>query len=233
MFSPYHRFSNCRKLENVVNALNTQGGISQEVFRAFNRYHFALVHKLKCAKSQVDNLDSLLSAAPSQEILSDSSDFIFKVNMSLDGFFYFSGSALDILAREVLSYFGLPLPNNVYFEKARSIISDSRPGDPILNRLNNPPWKSDFSMYRNALTHELTIARQFNINVWMDGATQRQTLILPLPDDPRVDPDDRTFRKYPDATKYCKSHMRRLLKLINIIYGDIHIRTVSNSGLPL
>lgn len=233
MFSPYHRFSNCRKLENVVNALNTQGGISQEVFRAFNRYHFALVHKLKCAKSQVDNLDSLLSATPSQEILSDFSDFIFKVNMSLDGFFYFGGSALDILAREVLSYFGLPLPNNVYFEKARSIISDSRPGDPILNRLNNPPWKSDFSMYRNALTHELTIAKQFNINVWMDGATQRQTFILPLPDDPRVDPDDRTFRKYPDATKYCKSHMRRLLKLINIIYGDIYIRTVSNSGLPL
>ena len=233
MFSPYHQFSNCRKLENIITALNTQGKISREVFIAFNRYHFALVHKLKCAKSQVDNLDSLLSTTSSQEIISDSSYFIFQANMSLDGFFYFSGSALDILAREILSYFGISLPTNVYFEKARQMISNNRPEDLILNRLTDPPWKSDFSMYRNALTHELIIAKQFNINVQLDGATQKQTLILPLPDDPRVDPDDRTFRKYPDVIDYCKSHIRRLLKLINAIYGDIYTRAVNNSRLPL
>jgi len=153
--------------------------------------------------------------------------------MSLDGFFYFGGSALDILAREVLSYFGISLPTNVYFEKAREIISNNRPGDLILNRLNNPTWKSDFSMYRNASTHELIIAKQFNINVCMDGATQKQTIILPLPDDPRVDPDDRTFRRYPNVIDYCKSHMRRLLKLINTIYGDIYTRAACNSRLPL
>jgi hypothetical protein len=153
--------------------------------------------------------------------------------MSLDGFFYFSGSALDILAREVLSYFGLPLPTRVYFEEAHQIISINRPGDLILNRLTNPTWKSDFSMYRNTLTHELIIANRFDIKIQVEGATQKQTLIFPLPDDPRVDLDDRTFKKYPDVTDYCKTHMRRLLKLINIIYGDIYIRTVSNSGLPL
>ena len=233
MFSPYHQFSNCRKLENIVNNLNAQGKVSREIFIAFNRYHFALVHKLKCAKSQVDNLDSLLSTTSSQEIVLNSSYFIFQVNMNLDGFFYFGGSALDILAREVLNYFGIPLLTNVYFEKAQIIVSHNRPGDLILNRLNKPTWKSDFSMYRNALTHELIIAKQFNINVCMDGTTQKHTLILPLPDDPRIDPDNRTFRKHPNVIDYCKSHMRRILKLINTIYGDIHTWAAGNSRLPL
>jgi len=233
MFSPYHQFSNRRRIENIVETLNTQGNISQDVFRAFKRYHFALVYKLKCAKSQVENLNSLLSAPPLEEIVLDCSNFIFQVNMSLDGFFYSGGSALDILAREVLSYFGEILPSKVYYCTARNIISRTRPGDSILSRLNDPSWKSDFSMYRNTCTHELIIAEQFSINLNRRGATQENTLILPLPDDPRVDPNERTFRKYPDVIDYCVSHMKRLLSLINTIYGEIYKRALSNSGLPL
>jgi len=233
MFSPYHQFPNRRRLENIVDTLNTQGNISQDVFRAFKRYHFALVYKLKCAKSHVDNLNSLLSTPPLEEIVSDCSNFIFHVNMSLDGFFSSGESALDILAREVLSYFNETLPTNVYYSKARNIISRTRPGDPILSRLNDPSWKSDFSMYRNTGTHELIIAEQFSINLNRRGATQENTLILPLPDDPRIDPNERTFRKHPDVIDYCESHMRRLLSLINTIYGDIYKRVVSNSRLPL
>ena len=233
MFSPYHQFLNNKRLENIVESLNSQGNVSQEAFRAFKIYHFALVYKLKCAKSQVDNLDSLLSTISPQEILSDSSDFIFQLNMSIDGFFYFSGSALDILAREVLSYFGETLPPKVYYCTARNIISNRRPGDPILSRLDDPLWKSDFTMYRNTLTHELIIAGQFNIEVFVNGATQKSKLILPLPDDPRIDPNDRTFKKYPDVIDYCKSHMRRLLSLINTLYGDMYKRVLSNSELPL
>ena len=233
MFSPYHQFSNCKKLENIVETLNTQGNIRQDVFIAFKKYHFALVYKLKCAKRHVDNLNSLLSTPPLEEIVIDCSNFIFQVNMSLDGFFYSGGSALDILAREVLSYFDETMPAKVYYSTARNIISSRRPGDPILSRLDNPSWKSDFSMYRNTGTHELIIAEHININLSMKGRTQENALILPLPDDPRIDLNDRTFRKYPDVIDYCESHMRRLLSLINTIYGDIYKRVVTNSGLPL
>jgi len=199
MFSPYHQFPNNKRLEDIIKSLKLQGNVSQDVFKAFNRYHFSLVYKLKCAKNQVDNLNSFLSTPPLEEIVSDCSIFIFQVNMYLDCFFYFGGSVLDILAREVLSYFNETLPTKVYYSTARNIISSRRPGDPILSKLNDPSWKSDFSMYRNTGTHELIIAEQFSINLNRRGETQENKLILPLPDDPRVDPNERTFRKYTDV----------------------------------
>ena len=67
----------------------------------------------------------------------------------------------------------------------------------------------------------------------MDGDTEDKTLVLPLPDDPRVDVMDRTFRNNPDVEIFCKRHIKRLLKLINIIYGEIATRATANSSLPL
>ena len=175
MFSPYHKFPNSKRLENIIESLNSQGNVNQDAFKAFNRYHFSLIYKLKCAKSQVDNLNSFLSSPPLEEIVLDCSNFIFQVTMYLDCFFYFGESVLDILAREILSYFGETLPLKVYYSTARNIISRNRPGDPILSRLNDPSWKSDFSMYRNTGTHEIIIAEQFNINLSMRGGVRKRT----------------------------------------------------------
>jgi hypothetical protein len=175
----------------------------------------------------------LMSNTPAADVLNQSSDFMFRVNMYLDGFFYTCGSAMDILACEVLTYFSIPLPNRVYFHTAKEKLQKARPTDALLSRLGDPTWRDEFSMYRNALTHERIIAGNFNINVTIDGDTEDKTLVLPLPDDPRVDVMDRTFRNNPDMLAYCKRHIKRLLILINTIYGEIADRASSNSALPL
>ena len=233
MFSPYHRFTNCNKLESVIKSIRTSVTIPDDIIKGHNRYHFALVHKLKCAKHHLDSMIELLSTTPAADVLGQSSDFMFKINMYLDGFFYTCGSAMDILAREVLTYFSIPLQDRVYYQTARIDLGAARPTDALLNRLEDPTWRVEFAMYRNALTHERIIAGNFNINVTIDGDTEDKTLVLPLPDDPRVDVMDRTFRNNPDMIEYCKLHMKRLLVLINTIYGEIADRAAANMSLPL
>jgi len=233
MFSPYHRFTNCNKLENIIEGLSKLGNVSDDVNKGYKRYHFALVHKMKCARNHLDSMIGLMSDTQAADALKQTSDFLFRVNMYLDGFFYTCGSAMDILAREVLTYFAILLPNRVYFETAKQKLSSTRPTDTLLNRLDDPSWRDEFSLYRNTLTHELIIAGNFNISVTMDGDTEDKTLVLALPDDPRVDVMDRTFKNNPDVLAYCKLHIKRLLKLINIIYGEIATRATVNSSFPL
>jgi len=233
MFSPYHRFTNCNRLENIIKDLSTLGNVSDDVNKGYKRYHFALVHKMKCARNHLDSMIGLMSNTQAGDALKQTSDFLFRVNMYLDGFFYTCGSAMDILAREVLTYFAIPLPNRVYFETARQELSNARPTDTLLDRLDDPSWRDEFSLYRNALTHELIIAGNVNISVTIDGDTEDKTLVLPLPDDPRVDVMNKTSRNNPDMLIYCKRHIKRLLKLINIIYGEIATRATVNSSLPL
>ncbi len=233
MFSPYHKFTNCNRLESVVESLRGNGNVSNLIYKEYKRYHFALVHKIKCAKHHLDSMIELMSTTPPADILDQSSDFMFRINMYLDGFFYTCGSAMDILAREVLTYFTIPLPDRVYFHTAKNKLTESHPTDTLLSRLDDPPWRDEFSMYRNSLTHERIIVGYFNINVTIDGDTEDKTLVLPLPDDPRVDVMDRTFRNNPDMLKYCTLHTKRLLILINKIYGEIADRAENNSALPL
>lgn len=233
MFSPYHQFTNCNKFENIIEALSKLGNVSDNVYKGYKKYHFALVHKMKCARDHLDSMIRLMSNTQAADALKQSSDFLFRVNMYLDGFFYTCGSAMDILAREVLTYFAIPLPDRVYFETAKQELSNTRPTDTLLDRLDDPSWRDEFSLYRNALTHELIIAGSINISISVDGDTEDKILVLPLPDDPRVDVMDRTFRNNPDAEIFCKRHIKRLLKLINIIYGEIATRATANSSLPL
>ena len=76
---------------------------------------------------------------------------------------------MDIIAREVLIYFDIALPDTVYYYTARTILLTQRTGDSLIPRLDNPGWKDEFSNYRNALTHEVLIARNYNINVNDNG----------------------------------------------------------------
>lgn len=233
MFSPYHRFNNCNKLENIIETLKEAGNVPDDVMKGYKKYHFALVHKIKSARHHLDSMIELMSNKPVDDVLKPSSNFMFLVNMYLDGFFYTCGSAMDILAREVLTYFAIPLPNNVYFNSAKQELLSNLPNDPLIGRLDDPSWRDEFSMYRNAVTHEHIIAGFFNISVTIDGDTEDKALVLPLPDNPRVDVMDRTFKNNPNVSAYCKLHIKRLLKLINIIYGEIATRATANSNLPL
>ncbi|MEN6627929.1 MAG: hypothetical protein ABFD69_17015 [Candidatus Sumerlaeia bacterium] len=233
MFSPYHKLTNCPRLERHIATLRAAGNVADDVFQNHNRYHYALIHKLKCARTSFDRLQNELTDTSPEQIVSDSGEFLYSINACIDSFFYTSGSAMDILAREVLTYFSIAMPNKVYYRTAREELTTHRPGDVLISKLADPTWKSEFSNYRNALTHEVLIAGVFSINFVMDGATQRKTIVFPLPDDPRTDPQARTFRQNKDVQLYCDRTLRRLLSLINTIYGDLCSRIQSNQSLPL
>ena len=231
MFSPYHRLKNCKKLEKWIIDNQSTGSISDDVINGYNRYHFALVHKLKSANIHLDNFIETLNNT--DLALSESESFLLNANLYLDSFFYCCGSALDILAREILIYFNIPLPRNVHFSTAREKLSQNRPTDPLLSKLADPTWKADFSNYRNALTHEVLLVMEFNIQVNLHGIEQHRSIRIPLPDDPRVNIPQRTSNRYHDSADYCKTSFKRLLSLVNTIYGDIVVRATTTNVLPL
>lgn len=230
MFSPYHKFTNCQKLRRIINDLKKSNRIPQDLWAAHNTYHYTLIHKLKSAQHYVGILTYVLSNTSPQDI---TSEFILVVNRNVDGFFYSGGSALDILAREVLTCFDIQLPTNVYFKTAREELTQHRPGDPIIRCLGDPRWKNDFSTYRNVLTHELLIVgTSITVNMNIDGTSQ-DGMLVPLPDNPRSNPSQRTYRRYPDVGVYCKTTLFRLLSLINIVYGELADRIAQSNRLPL
>jgi hypothetical protein len=232
MFNPIHQFRNCSRLETIISELNKQGLCSGTVYQGYKIYHFALLHKLRCAKHHVDRLAEILRINPGN-VIPASDEFMFSVNLSIDGYFHSCGSALDILAREILIYFGQTLPANIYFHTAHEIINRNRPGDPILQRLVDPPWKAEFSDYRNASTHEIIIALSYSINIQLNGDTEEKTIILPLPDDAHIDPIRRKYNRNPDVLRYCIINLRRVISLINQIYEEIIVRARTANNMPI
>lgn len=234
-FTPYHSFANQTQLERLVETLNNTGNITDSTaYENFNRYHPAMIHKLKSAKYNLDRLTDKLTTTDIQDVVSSTGDFMFEVNMYIDGFFYNAGSAMDILARVVLTLFGEPLSGKVYFQTAEAKISTARPNDPILPKLSTPPWRDTFTNYRNTLTHELIVASICQITLSMSGVSQQDShIILPLPDDPRATPSARTYRQNPNALDYLSQQFRRVLRLVNQVYGHIFDRATTARSLPI
>lgn len=232
-FAPYHQFQNGRRIERIISSLRTSSSISDTVCEGFHRYHPALMHKLRSAKYNLDRLGEKLTTTDIQEAADSSGDFMFEVNMFIDGFFYNCGSAMDILARVVLVLFGEALPDRVYFQNAYEIISANRQGDSILNRLDFPNWRDEFVEYRNTLTHELIIATSYWIHIDNIEGQQIHKIVFPMPDDPRATPDLRTYRRNQNILEYAKTNFTRVLRLINTIYGDIIQRANQTGSLPL
>lgn len=233
MFSPYHRMAHCQRLQRTISEFHENGNIPQIIFGQHKRYHYSLLHKLKSAKKHLENLQDVLENTEVSAVVGNSNDFINEVNMHIDSFFYCCGSAMDILAREVLIYYNIPLPNRVYFKTARDQINTIRPGDALLPRLQDPSWEQEFKDYRNSLTHEVLIGTNFNISVNADGGRSQTLIVYPLPDNPRADIEARTFRTNPNAFEYCKTTFTRLLTLINTIYGEINTRATTNGFFPI
>lgn len=229
MFSPYHAFGNCRRLADAIENNTT----TDEVRQGYNRYHFAVIHKLKCVNYYLARLKNILAAPAPEDIVPPAREFLFSINRIIDGYFQSAGSALDILAREILTYFGETPPNNTYFQAARSVLNRNRSGDPLLLRLADPPWRNDLSTYRNALTHELIIAASYNVNVNIDGPNENVRVVIPLPDNPRMGALQRTFNRHPDVEQYTKQLFGRILRLINPIYGEIAQRANTQRAFPL
>lgn len=233
MYSPYHRLANCLRLQKTIKVLNKSGNITIDIFNGHKRYHYSLLHKLKSARCHLENLQEVLENTQVSAVVDNSTDFINKVNMHIDSFFYCCGSAMDILAREILVYFNIPLSTRIYFHTAHQEINKHRAGDSILTRIADPTWLNEFKDYRNALTHEVLIGTNFNISVNADGGRSQTVIVYPLPDNPRDEIENRTFRNNPNAFEYCKTTFTRLLTLINTIYGEINQRANAKRSLPL
>lgn len=229
MFTGIHQFRRCEELESVVGELHQRNAVGADAWAGYHKYHYAAVHKLKCAHYYFTQFDQTVNSSTPEELVNRTSELIFTVNRLLDGFFYTSGSAMDIIAREVITYLGLPHPAKVYFHTAHTEVAKHRPGDPILPRLENPPWKDEFSNYRNALTHELMVVGQFSISLALHGQSR---VTVPLPDDPRLEVALRVYRRNPDAVEYVRMHFKRLVSLTNLIYGDIAERAKVAGRLP-
>ena len=232
-FKPYHQFQNRASLETVIAELNVAGNITDAAYNGFHRYHPAMMHKLRSAKYHVDNLVEKLSTTNVQEAADATSNFMFEVNMFIDGFFYSAGSSMDILARVVLVLFGQPLTGNIYFNTAHARINQAKPNDPILSRLGIPSWRQCFSDYRNTLTHELILASKYHIDIDNSGPEQVTRIVFPLPDDPRAEPIVRSYKQNPNVVDYATNHFRRILSMGNTIYGDIVTRARASKALPL
>lgn len=232
-FNPYHQFHNRTRLEQFVEQCRNNNTLPTPVADGYDRYHRATIHKLKAAMHHIKMLEGKLTPANIHVAITANSDYMFEVNMYIDAFFYCAGSAMDILARELLIYFGIPLPRDVYFQTARTLIAANRPGDSILPRLADPPWRTQFSKYRNSLTHELILATTYSIHTNLATAAPVQQIVFPLPDDPRIPPAQRTFDNNPNALDYLSQHLKRLLSLCNVIYGEVDSRARTGGALPL
>lgn len=232
-FSPYHQFKNRKKIEDIVQRLKENNQITDQAYNDFSRYHPSLILKLRSAKYNLDRLEEKLTTTDIKEAADTTGEFMFQVNMYIDGFFYNSGSALDILSRILLTLFGQPLRGNIYFQTAHTKISQSHPGDPILNRIASPNWKQDFNDYRNTLTHELILAPKYHIEIDNTRGNPQHKIVFPLPDDPRSNPNDRRFSKNPNVLKYIKTNFQRIMRLINTVYGDVVQRATASANLPL
>jgi hypothetical protein len=220
-------------MEKLCNTLAEAGQMPDNIQQSFHRYHPAFLHKLRSAKHHLDRLNESLSSTDIQEAADITGDFMFEVNMFIDGFFYNSGSALDILARVILTLFSETLPTNVYFSTAYDQLSRNRPGDPLLPRISRPNWQRAFLDYRNTLTHELVLAPKYQIDIDRTGLKPISKIVFPLPDDPRANPNVRTYRRNPNALKYIQLHFTRILRLANTVYGDICDRAEAQRSFPL
>lgn len=199
--------------------------MSSDKYDEYKKYHPCLIHKLHSSLHHLKQLDSSskpLESEPWNHVLQ-------KVNMHMDGFFYCTGSALDILARELLSLYNIGMPPFVYFKTAVNLISRQDCNDPML-RILDIAWKDEFTLYRNKTTHELLIANQMTVTAKIDGNRMIKTYGFPLPDDPNS--NNLTYRKNTDVVVYCENTFRRLLSLINCVYRQV-LQKIDDNGFPL
>jgi hypothetical protein len=228
-FSPYHRFIGCSALEKTVDGLFEVGQVPTELYAAHQRYHYSILHKLRSARYHIDSLSGFLT---SQAALTQSPhDLVYRVNFHFDGFLHAVGSASDIFAREILTYFAAPLPAKVYFSTARTLITALRPGDAILPYLADPSWRQEFLDYRNAATHETLVGIIYTVAYELHGATSTTRIVFPIPDNPRAIVS--AYGNNPDIVKYCETTFRRVLTQLNQAYTHLRPRLRTSGVLPL
>ncbi len=60
MFEPHNRMANSQRLQRTVSNLIENNQITDDVLQGHNKYHYALIHKLKSALVHFQNLKDVL-----------------------------------------------------------------------------------------------------------------------------------------------------------------------------
>lgn len=228
-FEPHHGFTACSRLERKVDTLRAATNVSNQCYDAYAKYHFSLLHKLQSARYHVDTLKSYLSSQNAQQL--DPHLVVYRVNFHFDGFLHVLGSALDILAREIISYYGPLPPGNIYHHTAFQFLTANKPGDALLPLLAQPAWKQEFGDYRNTATHESLIGTSYTVSVEVVGKNAIKRIVFPIPDDPRA--PVLTFQRNKDIVEYCERTFKRVLSHVNQLYNHIEQRATAANALPL
>lgn len=233
MFEPYHKFASCHALRALIKEFVESGKIDEATYQAHLKYHYTVYAKLYSAKQHFENLKLLLDSTELAAVDRKVNEFSYQVNTHLDSFFYCGGSVFDILSHEVLAYYNLtPSSGRIYFSTARDKISQTHSGNQILPKLQDPTWYDDFKEYRNALTHEVSLASKIHAEMDM-GPSPKKTIKLIIPDDPRTDFAARTYDKRVDAVDYCHNHLKRLIRFTNLVYAEVVNQAKSKDGFPI
>lgn len=205
--------------------------MADDIHDAFIRYHYSLRHKLDSAKYYLESIERYIEIQKTEE--DEPVDIVYRVNFYFDGFTHAIGSALDIFARELLTYFGHPLPTRVYFQTAIDQLTVSHPGNPIIPTISFPRWRQEFGEYRNTATHECVVGQNFTGTVNVIGGVTYRELIFPLPDDPRAHHGAKTYNRNPDIVEYCRKTFKRTLLLLNPAYREIREQGEASGGFPI
>jgi len=205
--------------------------MSDQVHEAHLKYHYSLRYKLRSAVYHVERLGTYLNSQQAQAQPPEA--IVYRVNFHFDGFTHVIGSALDIFAREIIAYFGQPMPQHVYFQTAHQTVSSSHPGNAILPKLDDPTWRSEFSEYRNTATHESVVGSNYMNEITVEGGLTHIKIRFPLPDDPRAALANRTYKNNPDIVEYCRRTLVRTLRLLNPAYVEVRDQARAKGAFPL
>ncbi|MDD5638692.1 MAG: Cthe_2314 family HEPN domain-containing protein [Candidatus Pacebacteria bacterium] len=112
-------------------------------------------------------------------------------NLYLDGYFMSAMSIFDSLSHEINILFEfLKLDSKIYFSKILHEFSMKMPNSEFYiysNKVLKKKWWKDLENFRNAITHEVIIARE--IETSYDATVGKETLKkIPLPDNPKKRP---------------------------------------------
>lgn len=228
-FAPYHTFSEAARLEILVQRFHANGDVRKSVYESHNCYHYALLHKLRSARQYLEDLDRFVESESTLDL--SAPEVIHKANFYFDGFLHSVGSSLDIFAREILGYFAIRPRGNVYYHSAHGILRRHRSRHRILPCITVPKWRAEFSIYRNASTHELVIGTEYRLDIKLDGDRERRSMAIPLPDDPRS--LARTYKRNLRIEVYCRKIFKKVLSHYNKAYRIIVEESKKHGTLPM
>ena len=208
--------------------------------KEFDDFHFAVEQKLWSLNYLARQIQSLqprrtravarLNHKKMVTSRSDIDEFRLYANLFLDCFLMNAMAVLDAFAHEVNLIYGLKrrTDKQVYITTVRSGLSKEHPNSSLASYLSTElvkRWFFSFATYRHCTTHESLLIG--NIIGHYAVPSLKETIYVPLPDDPRNRPF--TYCSKRELKSYVNAVKEHICEVVRISYGRI-IQDVSAAG---